>query len=26
FDGEYDGWGCMSYIYEDEEESPNISS
>jgi len=26
FDGEYDGWGCMSYIYEDEEESPNFSS
>ena len=20
FDGEYDGWGCLSYIYEDDED------
>lgn len=21
FDGEYDGWGCMSYIYDEDEQN-----
>ena len=23
FQGEYDGWGCMAYVYDDEDEEEN---